>query len=180
MLISPKAGIENSDSPDLMNRIIKLETQLDDLFQVLPEDDVTTSPKAIVLARTSSLIHNAAKIYFYTSLHSALPSTHIIRDLVAGQIFLLQSMTALQSAHLWSIFVTALYVCKDDERIFFLDQFDRLENLSATRSSTQSARTIVQTVWKKRDLDADSEQVEPDISDWVRYVQPMSEGLSLA
>lgn len=85
-------------------------------------------------------------------------------------------MSTLQSTHLWSIFVSALNACEDYERIFFLDQFDQFENVSATRSATQSARVIVLTVWKKRDLDADSEHVEPDMSDWVRYVRPMSEG----
>jgi hypothetical protein len=53
--------------------------------------------------------------------------------------------------------------------------------LSATMSSAQAARSIVQTVWKKRDLGADSEQgLYPGMSDWVRFIRPMSEGLSLA
>jgi len=77
--------------------------------------------------------------------------------------------------------VTALYASGDDERVFFLEQFDKLEIVSSTRSSTQAARSILQTVWKRRDLDADSEQsVKPGVSDWVKYVRPMSEGLSLA
>jgi hypothetical protein len=64
---------------------------------------------------------------------------------------------------------------------FFLEQFDRLEEVSATRSSTQAAQAIVQTVWKKRDLDVDGEQVmESGMSEWVRFVRPISEGLNLA
>lgn len=90
-------------------------------------------------------------------------------------------MPCIQSAHLWSIFVTALYALEDDERIFFLEQFDKLETVSATRSSMHNARAIVQTTWKRRDLDVDSDQsLQPDVSDWVKYVRPMSEGLSLA
>ena len=77
--------------------------------------------------------------------------------------------------------MTALYASEDDERIFFLEQFDKLEVVSSTRSSTQAARSIVQTVWKKRDLHADSDQpLEAGKSDWVKFVKPMSEGLSLA
>lgn len=87
----------------------------------------------------------------------------------------------MRSAHLWGIFVTSLYAFGDEERIFFLEQLDKLEVVSATRGSTQAARAIVQTVWKKRDLDADSQNLlDPGVSDWVKYVQPMSEGLSLA
>ena len=77
--------------------------------------------------------------------------------------------------------MTALYASEDEERIFFLEQFDKLEVVSSTRSSTQAARSIVQTVWKKRDLDTDSNQSsEAGKSDWVKFVKPMSEGLSLA
>jgi hypothetical protein len=168
-------------APELVGRIITLETQLDSLIQVLPEPGSSLPSESLVLMRTSSLIHNASKIYFYTSLHSALPTTHIVRHLVAEQVMLIGNMPRLQSAHLWSIFVTALYALEDDVRIFFLEQFDKLEAVSSTRSSTQAARTIVETVWKKRDLDAESGQfLEPTTSDWVKYVRPMSEGLSLA
>lgn len=181
ILISFKADTQEAYPSGLTNHIITLETQLDDLTQVLPNPGQILLSEALILARTSSLIHNAAKIYFHTSLRAALPSTHIIRRLLAEQVLLLQSMPAIQSAHLWSIFVTALYAIEDDQRIFFLEQFDRLEIASSTRSSTHAARAIVQTVWKKRDLDADSEQsLEAGMSDWVKYVRPMSEGLSLA
>lgn len=87
----------------------------------------------------------------------------------------------MRSAHLWSIFVTALYAYDDEERIFFLEQFDKLKVVSATRSSTQAARSIVKTVWKKRDLDEDGNSARVSrVSDWVRFVRPMSDGLSLA
>jgi hypothetical protein len=158
-----------------------LETQLDDLIQLIPDLSPRPSSESLLLARTSTLIHNAAKIYFYTSLHSALPSTQIVRRLITEQILLLRSILSIQSAHLWSIFVTALYALEDHERIFFLREFDRLEIASATRSSMHAARAIVETVWKRRDLDADSDpSSQPEMSDWVKYVQPMSEGLSLA
>jgi len=87
----------------------------------------------------------------------------------------------MRSAHLWSTFVTALYALEDDERIFFLDTFARLEVVSSTRSATQAAQSIVQTVWKRRDLDLILEPSSTNsVSDWVKYVRPLSEGLSLA
>lgn len=175
------ADNQGEEIPDLTGRIISLETQLDDLVQVLPEPGDSVPSEALLLARTSSLIHNAAKIYFYTSLHAAQPSTYIVRHLVSEQVMIMKSMPAMRSAHLWSFFVTALYALEDNERIFFLEQFDNLEIVSSTRSSTQVAKSIVQTVWRKRDLDADSSQpLEPGQSDWVKFVRPMSEGLSLA
>jgi hypothetical protein len=91
-------------------------------------------------------------------------------------------MTALRPAHLWGIFVTSLYAFTDEERIFFMEQFDRLGELCATRASAQAARVIVQTVWKRRDLDADVQlsTMSGRLSDWAKFVRPMSKGLSLA
>ena len=94
---------------------------------------------------------------------------------------LLSNMSTLRSAHLWSIFVTALYALDDQERIFFLEQFEKLELVSTAMGSAQAAKNIVQTVWKRRDLDTDSERGSGNrMSDWARLVRPMSEGLSLA
>ncbi|KUJ23642.1 uncharacterized protein LY89DRAFT_189135 [Mollisia scopiformis] len=173
-------NMEN-DSPHLVRQVITIESQLDELIQLLPTDSALNSEQEAFLVQTSALVHNAAKLYFYTALHSALPSTLIVRRLIADQVLVITGIPILRSAHLWSVFVTALYAFNDEERIFFLEQFDKLEEVSATRSSTQAARSIVQTVWKKRDLDVDGEQVtESGVSDWVRFVRPMSEGLSLA
>ena len=77
--------------------------------------------------------------------------------------------------------MTTLYAFDDDERIFFLEQLSKLEVLSATMGSTQATSAIVQTVWRRRDLDTDLEQASSaGMSDWARFVRPMSEGLSLA
>ncbi|CZR55599.1 uncharacterized protein PAC_05487 [Phialocephala subalpina] len=167
-----------ADSPALVKHVNSIEKQLDNLTQLLPAPSSGSipNPEFLVLAQTSSLIHNAAKIYFYTELHSALPSTKIVRLLVNEQVALLKRIPAVRSAHIWSTFVTALYTFDDEQRIFFLEQFDKLEEITATRSSAQTGRSVVQTVWKKRDLNADLEQVlEPGMSDWARFVRPMSE-----
>lgn len=178
-----KAENPDADDPVLVKHVSSIESQLDNLVQLLPTPDSEFTPKSelLVLTQTSSLIHNAAKIYFYTALHSALPSTQIVRRLVSDQVDLIERLPAMRSAHLWSVFVTALYAFDDKQRIFFLEQFEKLEVVSATRSSSQAAKSIVQTVWKKRDLDVNSDRaLEPGMSDWVRFVRPMSEGLSLA
>ncbi|CZR51396.1 uncharacterized protein PAC_01271 [Phialocephala subalpina] len=171
------------DDPALARYVNSIENRLDDLVQLLPapNSESTSKSELLVLAQTSSLIHNAAKIYFYTTLHSAVPSTHIVRRLVNEQVDLIKRLPKMRSAHLWSIFVTALYAFDDEQRIFFLEQFDKVKEVLATRSATQAAKSIVQTVWKNRDLEADSEHmVKPGMSDWARFVRPMSENLSLA
>lgn len=58
-----------------------------------------------------------------------------------------------------------------------MEQFDKLRQGSST-GSTAAARHIVETVWKRRDLEAD-EEIGLQVSDWERLVRPMSEGLSL-
>lgn len=131
-----------------------------------------------MLLATSSLIHTAAKIYFYTALHSATPLTPLIQSLAREQIDLISSLPDLRSAHLWSIFVTALYAGRDEDRIFFLRQFGRLEAASAAVGQVLAARAVVETVWKRRDLEA-STSVSDGGSDWERLVRPMSEGISL-
>ncbi|KAL3421907.1 fructosyl amine:oxygen oxidoreductase [Phlyctema vagabunda] len=171
---------QEDDKESLTARVIALETQLENLVQLLPGSELPDAA-ALVLVQTSSLVHNAAKIYLFTVLHAAQPSTHLIRQLVTQQVQLLKEMTSLRSAHLWSIFVTALYASEDEERIFFLERFELLKAAPATRGSTQAAQAVVETVWKKRDLDMVSDHpLERELSDWVVYVRPISDGLSLA
>ncbi|TVY43891.1 Transcriptional activator protein [Lachnellula occidentalis] len=165
-------------------KLVEIETQLDNLIQTLPSSSSSLPPtETIFLSNTSKIIHVATKIYFYTALHSALPSTYLIRSLVGEQMSLIESMPYLRSAHLWSIFVTALYVSGDEERIFFLRQFDRLEAASAAIGPTQAAKAVLETVWKRRDLEFDAGKLKTDesgLSDWARLVRPLSDGLSLA
>lgn len=74
----------------------------------------------------------------------------------------------------------------DDERVWFLDQFDILEKKSqglVARGVLTRVKEIVDNVWKRRDLDCDVigvwESQGDRIGDWEKYVQPLSEGLSL-
>ncbi|CZT11954.1 uncharacterized protein RCO7_11456 [Rhynchosporium graminicola] len=159
---------------------LRIEDRLDSLAQNLPLSLDPSSAEAQLLISTSTLVHTAAKIYFYTALHNALPSTHIVSVMVSEQVHLIKEMNLLRSAHLWSLFVTALYAANDEQRIFFLGQFDKLGSASASAASTDAARTIVETVWKRRDLEADVVGSQVVMNDWERIVRPMSEGLSLA
>ncbi|TVY13574.1 hypothetical protein LARI1_G006452 [Lachnellula arida] len=163
-------------------KLVEIETQLDNLVQTLPSSSSSLDPtETIFLSNTSKIIHVATKIYFYTALHSALPCTYLIRSLVSEQMSVIESMSYLRSAHLWSIFVTALYVSGDEERIFFLRQFDRLEAASAAIGPTQAAKAVLETVWKRRDLEVDAGKADDSgLSDWARLVRPLSDGLSLA
>ncbi|CZT53393.1 uncharacterized protein RSE6_14920 [Rhynchosporium secalis] len=159
---------------------LRIEDRLDSLAQNLPLSLDPSSAEAQLLISTSTLVHTAAKIYFYTALHNAIPSTHIVSVMVSKQVQLIKEMKLLRSAHLWSLFITALYAGDDQQRIFFLGQFVKLGSASASAASTNAARTIVETVWKRRDLEADLVGNQVVMNDWDRIVRPMSEGLSLA
>jgi len=184
-LASSMTDNNGKDNIITTEKLVEIETQLDDLIQILPSSSTSVpSTETVILSNTANLNHAATKIYFYTALHSALPSTYLIRTLVSEQMSLIETMPYLRSAHLWSIFVTALYVSSDHERIFFLRQFDRLEAASAAIGPTQAARTVVETVWKRRDLEVDvavgTAAGDSSLSDWTRLVRPLSHGLSLA
>ncbi|KFZ08864.1 hypothetical protein V502_09092 [Pseudogymnoascus sp. VKM F-4520 (FW-2644)] len=172
------------DGPVVEQRLLAIETKLETLVQIMPISGAFLSAtETKMLHHTSSLIHAAAKIYFYTALHSAMPSTPLIQSLVRKQIDLISGLPDLRSAHLWSIFVTALYVEYDEDRIFFLRQFKRLEAASAAVGQAATARAVVETVWKSRDLEVNtpmSDGGKGGGSDWERLVGPLSEGISLA
>lgn len=90
-------------------------------------------------------------------------------------------MPYLRSAHLWGIFVTALYVSGDAERIFFLRQFDRLQAASPAIGATQAVKAVLEMVWERQDLEVDVGLADNlGLSDWARVVRPLSEGPSLA
>ncbi|KAL2064425.1 hypothetical protein VTL71DRAFT_4919 [Oculimacula yallundae] len=173
-------NLDEEQTSNMAARQLMIEDRLDSLNQKLPLSLDSSSAEAQLMISTSTLVHTAAKIYFYTALHSALLSTQIIRAMVSEQVQLIKEMKVLRSAHLWSLFVTSLYAADDEQRIFFLGQFDKLGSASASVASTDAARTIVETVWKRRDLEADVVGNRVVMSDWERIVRPMSEGLSLA
>lgn len=147
-------------------------------------------PVAILL-NTSLLIQTAAKLFFQATLRSLSPQTPKARSLITEIIGYTKQLSPnhLRSAHLWPLFVGAVYSTGDDEeRIWFLDQFDSMEKRSqalVARGVLTRVKGIVGNVWKRRDLDSDvavgvgGSDGEEGIGDWEKYVQPLSEGLSL-
>jgi hypothetical protein len=184
---------------------LHLEEQLDTLIQLLPPTylqhiDVlspeslappsTSSDEPItILLNTSLLIQTAAKLFFQATLRSLNPQTPKARSLITEIIGYIQQLSPnhLRSAHLWSLFVGAVYSTGDDEeRVWFLDQFDIMEEKSqalVARGVLTRVKGIVDNVWKRRDLDCDfvvgGSEGEEGIGDWEKYVQPLSDGLSL-
>lgn len=141
------------------------------------------SPSDILL-RTSAFIHTAAKLYFTAALRSADPYAPRTQGLVREAIQWIKplSPTHLRSSHLWPLFVTAVYVTEDEDRLFLLDQFSVLERQDISivaAGSVGRAREIVETVWKRRDLRQTSSASPNEQNIWARYVQPMSDELSL-
>ncbi|TVY58741.1 putative transcriptional regulatory protein [Lachnellula suecica] len=176
-----KSDFKTSEQKDHSSKILELESRLESIIQTMPPlGSLVARNEAQLLSQTAALIQNATNIYFCTALHSAGPRTHLIQSLIGSQIDLIGNLQSLRSTHLWSIFVTSLYAHVDEDRLFFIDQFDRLENTRPAIGPAVTARAIVEIVWKRRDLDADSNDKNASLSDWERYVRPLSEGLSLA
>lgn len=192
-----------ADETTWHSEALKLEEQLDTLIQLLPPTylqnidsfslgsltpPLTPSDSPItILLNTSLLIQTAAKLFFQATLRSLSPQTPIARSLITDIIGYTKQLspTHLRSAHLWPLFVGAVYSTGDDEeRVWFLDQFDILEKKSqglVARGVLTRVKGIVDNVWKRRDLDCDvvggSEREE--IGEWEKFVQPLSDELCL-
>lgn len=83
----------------------------------------------------------------------------------------------LRSQHLWPIFVSALFVADEVERVVVLDAFAKIQRESPILSagSAEKALHIVQAVWKRNDLEGTMSYSNT----WEGVVRRMSEGLSL-
>lgn len=180
-----KAKQPHHNDQSLQEQVASVEKRLCNLNQILPSLPAHNSSDVDVnVGETAALVQNAANIYFYTALRSALPDTSHIQLLVKAQIHLLSTITNIGSTHLWSIFVTSLYANDDEQRQFVMKQFERLEAATPTIEPAPTARSIVETVWKRRDLDADVNRAagtgSGDVqSDWERFVRPLTEGHGL-
>lgn len=185
------------------NETLQVEEQLETLIQLLPptylQNIDVLSPETLtppptspdepitILLNTSLLIQTAAKLFFQATLRSLNPQTPKARSLITEIIGYTQQLSPnhLRSAHLWPLFVGAVYSTGDDEeRVWFLDQFDIMEKKSqalVARGVLTRVKGIVDNVWKSRDIDCDVVGVSEGerIGDWEKYVQPLSDGLSL-
>ncbi|GAD95054.1 conserved hypothetical protein [Paecilomyces variotii No. 5] len=188
-------------SSDWLAKTDNIDHQLRSLAQRLPpsfsQSPLTTTPSSTagpqsslspsdILLRTSAFIHTAARLYFIATLRPLECSTAQTQQLVTSAIECIRplSPTFLRTAHLWPLFVAAVHATEDEDRLFFLDQFSvlgRHDFSIVAAGSIARVRDIVETVWKRRDL-AEPNSHEDDsrmLSDWARYVQPMSDQLSL-
>jgi hypothetical protein len=123
-------------------------------------------------------MHVVAKLYFLACLCPMNPGEPQVQKLVQDAIALLKPLSPclLHPAHLWPLFVCAVYAVDDADRVFFLDQFDLLRghsNIHFVTKSIKKAREVVELVWKRRDI----HQVPSFQSEWVEEVQPMIRGL---
>ncbi|KAJ6029951.1 fungal-specific transcription factor domain-containing protein [Penicillium canescens] len=131
-----------------------------------------------ILHQTSLLMHVVAKLYFLACLRPMNPDQPQVQKLVQDAIALLKPLSPclLHPAHLWPLFVCAVYAVVDANRVFFLDQFDLLRghsNIYFVTKSIKKAREVVELVWKRRDI----HQVPSFRCEWVEEVQPMIRGL---
>lgn len=160
-----------------LEKTAQIERHLESLTQYLPSS-ISNTPSSSscslsssdskdhlsdtdILHHTSNLIHTSAKLYFLATLRSIDPYDPQARQLVRDAIEWARPLSPrhLRSAHLWPLFVAAVYATHDEERVFFLDQFDLLLLAEGHQSgalvaagSVGRVREIVETVWKRRDL----------------------------
>jgi hypothetical protein len=178
-------------------QVLEIENQLSSLTQNLPQHilqspssslSTTDLDQVIILHHSSLLMHTAATLYLQATLHSINPYSTTAQSLIAQIIAHTRplSPTHLRSAHLWPLFVGAVFSTgADEERVWFLNQFDILEKgerALVARGAVGRVKMIVERVWKRRDLDGGGdhrENEENGAMDWERYVQPLSDGLCL-
>lgn len=179
-----------------------LRHRLENLRQVLPSDTrlkELQAPNGItntgnngldILHKTSLLMHIATKFYLLTSFRFAGVRSSCVRDLVSEAILIVVSLSPrfLHPAHLWPLFVCAVYAESDQDRIFFLEGLGILEShdhMHLAARSLQKARRIVDISWKsfddkQRDGDCSVYYLENLPWDgWVNDLQPMIRGLCI-
>ncbi|KAI1336861.1 fungal-specific transcription factor domain-containing protein [Xylariaceae sp. FL0016] len=102
---------------------------------------------------------HAARLYLYSRLDHASPNEACIATLTSTILALLPAISLRTNTVLWPLFVVAtlgIHSERDDDRRMVLE---RLEALQSTRQlgNVKKARTIIEDVWKARDLiDANS------------------------
>lgn len=156
----------------------RLATRLEALSQVIPLDPHSNDETSTLLRDTSSFIHLAATIYFYTSLMPQAQYTDHVHSLVNTAMTIITNLYShLRSQHLWPIFVTALFTTDDSDRVMILDAFEKIQRASPILSigAAGRARSIVEAVWKKQDIVGTISYENT----WNGLVRQMSEGLSL-
>jgi len=144
----------------------------------LPECPNRNGTASQLLIDTASLYQLAASIYFYTSLMPQALHTVIVDSMVTEAISIMSRLhDRLRSQHLWPIFVSALFVADEVERVVVLDAFAKIQRESPILSagSAEKALHIVQAVWKRNDLEGTMSYSNT----WEGVVRRMSEGLSL-
>lgn len=160
-----------------MNRA-HLATRLEAISQVTPLGHGSKGETSTLLRDTSSFIHLAATIYFYTSLMPQALYIEHVQSLINTAMSIITSLYShLRSQHLWPIFVTGLFTTDDSDRIVVLDAFEKIQRASPILSAGAAgrARSIVEAVWKKHDIVGTLSYENT----WNGLVRRMSEGLSL-
>lgn len=179
-----------------------LRHRLENLKQVLPSDTplkVLQAPNGVtntgnngldILHKTSLLMHIATKLYLLTSFRFVGARSSCVRDLVSEAIVIVASFSPsfLHPAHLWPMFVCAVYAESDQDRLFFLEGLRILEShdhIHLAARSLQKARKIVEISWKifddkPRDGNCSVYYLDYILWDgWVDDLQPMIRGLCI-
>jgi len=156
----------------------QLAVRLRALTQKLPVSHKSGENGSALLCDTALYIHLAANIYFLTSLTPQTQHYEDVESIVnAASHLTTQLLDRLRSQHLWPLFVTALFVVDDSNRMVMLDAFRKIQQKCPILSAgtAERAKLIVEAVWKRNDLLGSVSYGNT----WDGLVRQMSEGLSL-
>lgn len=137
-----------------------LEQKLQSAWQQLSPDEVSLSTAAEIKAASATASAELYRLASLLYLQRVVPDTG---DEVRRATYLRQAFAALGEVPVatgpWPVFVVACEARTDEERIYILetlDQMDKVRNVGNVRVM----RTILETIWKQRDLQENSDTIE--------------------
>lgn len=137
---------------------VAVEQTLQSAWQQLSPDEVAISTDAQIKAAsaTAELYRLASLLY----LQRVVPDTG---DEVRRATYLRQAFAALGDVPVatgpWPVFVFACEARTDEERTYILETLDRMDKVRNV-GNVRVMRTILETIWKQRDLQESSDTIE--------------------
>ena len=143
----------------------QVETRLESLIQIqlLLPDAQSGQLDGNRIVQTAEIYRLAALIYLYTTILPLPRSSAQLQSLVSRSLDLLESFTVCTSP--WPLFVTALEVNNDKDRIRILRVIETMQKVRRI-ANVDLLQTIVEAVWKRTDLANDGSTCEDERVDW--------------
>lgn len=151
-------GAEQHDLDKISQQRVVLEQKLQSARQQLSPDEVAISTEAeIKIASASAELYRLASLLY---LQRVAPDTG---DEARRATYLRQAFAALGEIPVatgpWPVFVVACEARTDEERIYILGTLDKMNEVRNV-GNVRVMRTILETIWRQRDLQETSDTIE--------------------